>query len=110
VNDPGRAFGDRIDQQFQDYADKINSAYGEWAGACEEWQKQRPGRSADGPPRPDTAVQHNLEALGRLRRQAEDVKVNSPLVPAQPAIVDAEPGHITSRPGHHLGLGLSTSG
>src|SRR6516164_8521318 len=44
-----------------------------------------------------SALQHNLEALASLRRQAEDAKVNSPVVPAQPAIVDAAPGHISSR-------------
>jgi hypothetical protein len=44
-----------------------------------------------------SALQHNLEALASLRRQAEDAKVNSPVVPAQPTIVDAAPGHISSR-------------
>ena len=43
------------------------------------------------------ALQHNLEALGSLRRQAEDANVNSPVAPAQATIVDAAPGHITSR-------------
>jgi hypothetical protein len=42
-------------------------------------------------------LQHNLEALASLRRQAEDAKVNSPVVPAQPTIVDAAAGHISSR-------------
>jgi len=44
-----------------------------------------------------SALQHNLEALASLRRQAEDAKVNSPVVLAQPAIVDAAPGQISSR-------------
>jgi hypothetical protein len=44
-----------------------------------------------------SALQHNLEALASLRRQAEDAKVNSPVVPAQPTLVDAAPGHISSR-------------
>ena len=44
-----------------------------------------------------SALQHNLEALAGLRHQAEDAKVNSPVVPAQPTIVDAAPGHIGSR-------------
>jgi len=44
-----------------------------------------------------SALQHNLEALASLRRQAEDAKVNSPVVPAQPAIVNAARGHISSR-------------
>ncbi len=44
-----------------------------------------------------SALQHNLEALSSLRRQAEDANLNSPVVPAQPAIVGAAPGHISSR-------------
>jgi hypothetical protein len=44
-----------------------------------------------------SALQHNREALASLRRQAEDAKVNSPVVPAQPAIVDAAAGSISSR-------------
>jgi hypothetical protein len=44
-----------------------------------------------------SALQHNLEALASLRRQAEDAKVNSPLVPAQPTIVGAAAGYISSR-------------
>jgi hypothetical protein len=43
------------------------------------------------------ALQHNLAALKSLRRQAEDAKINSPVVPAQPAIADAAPGQISSR-------------
>jgi len=43
------------------------------------------------------ALQHNLEVLGSLRRQAVDANAGSPLVPAQPAIADAAPGHIGSR-------------
>jgi hypothetical protein len=44
-----------------------------------------------------SALQHNREALAGLRRQAEDAKVNSPVVPAEPTIVDAAPGHISGR-------------
>ena len=44
-----------------------------------------------------SALQHNLEALASLRRQAEDANVNSPVAPAQPTIADAAPGHIASR-------------
>jgi len=44
-----------------------------------------------------SALQHNLEALAGLRRQAEDAKVNSPVVPAQPTIAGAAPGDIGSR-------------
>jgi hypothetical protein len=258
--DDAKAFGDWIDDQFRAYTDKVNTAYGEWAGAYEQWKKQRPRHGADGPPPPDqplqldriptselkaaydkeversyewivpafrewaasdpdvftehiaairgvegrlgdgealrlatsggedkpehrtrltilsavtwiagaalaipsggaslyagvvtlnaiaavssaaasllpagsakslsadtvdgvlakmsevmaqarsdlaerekditSALQHNLEALASLRRQAEDAKVNSPVVPAQPTIVDAAPGHISSR-------------
>jgi hypothetical protein len=43
------------------------------------------------------ALQHNLEALASLRQQAEDVTVNSPLVPALPTIADAAPSRISSR-------------
>ena len=43
-----------------------------------------------------SALQHNLEALASLRRQAEDAKVNSPVMPAQPTIVDAALGHISN--------------
>jgi hypothetical protein len=52
--DDARAFGDWIDHQFQAYSDRVSTAYGEWAEAYEQWQKQRPRHGADGPPRPDS--------------------------------------------------------
>ena len=51
--DDPRAFGDWIDHQFRAYSDKLNTSYGEWAEAYEQWQKQRPRQGADGPPPPD---------------------------------------------------------
>jgi hypothetical protein len=44
-----------------------------------------------------SALEHNFQALESLRRQAEDAKVDSPVVPAQPMIVDAVPGQISRR-------------
>lgn len=44
-----------------------------------------------------SALQHNLQALASLRRQAEQSKINSAVVPPQPTIVDAAPGTISSR-------------
>jgi hypothetical protein len=44
-----------------------------------------------------SALQHNLEALASLRRHAEDARVNSALVPAQPTIAGAARGDISSR-------------
>jgi len=44
-----------------------------------------------------SALQHNREALASLRRQAQDANVNSPVVPAQPAIAGTAPGHNSSR-------------
>jgi len=47
-------------------------------------------------PAPRGVARDNLAALAGLRRQAEDAKVNSPVVPAHPTMVDAAPGHISS--------------
>jgi hypothetical protein len=44
-----------------------------------------------------SALQHNRQALASLRQQAEDAKVNSPVVPPQPTIVVAAPGTVSSR-------------
>lgn len=55
--DDPRAFSDWIDRQFQAYSDKVTTAYGEWAEAYEEWQKQRPSHGADGPPAPDKPLE-----------------------------------------------------
>jgi hypothetical protein len=65
--DDSRAFGDWIDQQFRAYADKVNTAYGEWAEAYEQWQKQRPRRGADGPPAPDQPLQLDRIATSELK-------------------------------------------
>jgi hypothetical protein len=59
--DDPKGFGDWIDDQFRAYTDKVNTAYGEWAEAYEQWQKQRPRHGADGLPRPDQPLQ-----LGRI--------------------------------------------
>ena len=55
--DDSRAFGDWIDEQFRAYSDKVTTAYGDWAEAYEQWQKQRPRHGGDGPPRPDQPLQ-----------------------------------------------------
>jgi hypothetical protein len=55
--DDAKAFGDWIDDQFRAYTDQVNTAYGEWAEAYEQWQKQRPRHGADGPPAPDKPLQ-----------------------------------------------------
>jgi hypothetical protein len=55
--DDAKAFGDWIDDQFRAYTDKVNTAYGEWAEAYEQWKKQRPRHGADGPPPPDQPLQ-----------------------------------------------------
>ena len=44
-----------------------------------------------------SALRHNLEALASLRREVEDAKVNSPVVPPEPTIVGAAAGGISSR-------------
>jgi len=51
--DDAKAFGDWIDDQFRAYSDKFTTAFGEWAEAYEQWQKQRPRQGGDGPPAPD---------------------------------------------------------
>ncbi len=65
--DDSRAFGDWIDQQFRAYTDKLTTAYGEWAEAYEQWQKQRPRRGADGPPAPDQPLQLDRIATSELK-------------------------------------------
>jgi hypothetical protein len=55
--DDARAFGDWIDDQFRAYSDRLDMAYGEWAEAYEQWQKQRPRHGGDGPPAPDKPLQ-----------------------------------------------------
>jgi hypothetical protein len=55
--DDARAFGEWIDDQFRGYSDKLTTAYGEWAEAYEQWQKQRPRHGAGSPPPPDQPLQ-----------------------------------------------------
>jgi hypothetical protein len=55
--DDAKAFGDWIDHQFRAYTDQVNTAYGEWAEAYEQWKKQRPRHGADGPAAPDKPLQ-----------------------------------------------------
>jgi hypothetical protein len=55
--DDSRAFGEWIDHQFADYSDKVSTAYGQWAEAYEQWQKQRPRHGGDGPPRPEQPLE-----------------------------------------------------
>jgi hypothetical protein len=74
--DDPKAFGDWIDHQFRDYADKINTAYGEWAEAYEQWQKQRPRHGTDGPPRPDQPLQLDRIPTSELKA-AYDKEVES---------------------------------
>jgi hypothetical protein len=74
--DDGRAFGDWIDHQFRDYSDKINTAYGQWAEAYEQWQKQRPRHGADGPPPPDKPLQLDRIPTSELKA-AYDTEVES---------------------------------
>jgi hypothetical protein len=74
--DDARAFGDWIDHQFRTYADKLNTAYGEWAEAYEEWQKQRPRNGADGPARPDPPLQLDRIPTSELKA-AYDKEVDS---------------------------------
>jgi hypothetical protein len=74
--DDARAFGDWIDQQFRAYADKLSTAYGEWAEAYEQWQKQRPRRGHDGPPAPDQPLQLDRIPTSELKA-AYDKEVES---------------------------------
>jgi len=74
--DDSRAFGDWIDHQFRAYSDKVNTAYGEWAEAYEQWQKQRPRHGADGPPPPDKPLQLDRIPTSELKA-AYDKEVDS---------------------------------
>jgi hypothetical protein len=74
--DDSRAFGDWIDQQFRDYADKVTTAYGEWAEAYEQWQQQRPRHGADSLPPPDQPLQLDRIATSELKA-AYDKEVES---------------------------------
>ena len=74
--DDSRAFGDWIDDQFRAYSDKVNTAYGEWAEAYEQWQKQRPRHGADGPPAPDKPLQLDRIPTSELKA-AYDKEVES---------------------------------
>jgi hypothetical protein len=74
--DDSRAFGDWIDDQFRAYSDKVNTAYGQWAEAYEQWQKQRPRHGADGPPPPDKPLQLDRIPTSELKA-AYDKEVES---------------------------------
>jgi hypothetical protein len=74
--DDSRAFGDWIDHQFSAYSDKVNAAYGEWAEAYEQWQKQRPGHGIDDPPPPDRPLQLDRIPTSELKA-AYDKEVES---------------------------------
>ena len=74
--DDAGAFGDWIDQQFRAYSDRVNTAYGEWAEAYEQWQKQRPRHGANGPPQPDKPLELNRIPTSELKA-AYDKEVES---------------------------------
>jgi hypothetical protein len=74
--DDPKAFGDWIDQQFRAYSDQVNAAYGEWAEAYEQWQKQRPRHGSDGPPAPDKPLQLDRIPTSELKA-AYDKEVES---------------------------------
>jgi hypothetical protein len=100
--DDQRAFGDWIDQQFRAYSDNLNAAYGEWAEAYEQWQKQRPRPGAGGPPAPDQPLQLDRIPTSELKA-AYDQAVESScewIVPAfrewAASDPDAFTGHIAA--------------
>ena len=74
--DDAKAFGDWIDDQFRAYSDKFTTAYGEWAEAYEQWQKQRPRHGGDGPPAPDKPLQLDRIPTSELKA-AYDKEVES---------------------------------
>jgi hypothetical protein len=74
--DDAKAFGDWIDHQFAAYSDRVNTAYGEWAEAYEQWQKQRPRHGGGGPPRPDQPLQLDRMPTSELKA-AYDKEVES---------------------------------
>jgi hypothetical protein len=95
--DDARAFGDWIDRQFQDYSDKLDSAYGEWAKAYEEWQKQRPRHGGEGQPAPKQPLQLDRIPTSGLKA-AYDKEVDSSydwIVPAFAEWAAADPGVFT---------------
>jgi hypothetical protein len=100
--DDPRAFSDWIDRQFQSYSDKVSTAYGEWAKAYEEWQKQRPRRGADSPPAPDKPLQLDRIPTSELKA-AYDKEVEGSyewIVPAFQEWTASDPdaltGHISA--------------
>ena len=109
--DDSRAFGDWIDHQFRAYSDKVTTAYGEWAEAYEQWQKQRPRHGADAPPAPDKPLQLDRIPTSELRA-AYDKEVESSyewIVPAFQEWAASDPdvftGHIAAIRGTEGRLG-----
>jgi hypothetical protein len=109
--DDSRAFGDWIDHQFRAYSDKVTTAYGEWAEAYEQWQKQRPRHGADGPPPPDKPLQLDRIPTSELKA-AYDKEVESSyewIVPAFQEWAASDPdvftGHIAAMRGAEGRLG-----
>ena len=100
--DDARAFGDWIDDQFRAYSDRLGTAYGEWAEAYEQWQKQRPRHGAGGPPAPDKPLQLDRIPTTELKA-AYDKEVESSyewIVPAFQEWAASDPdvftGHIAA--------------
>jgi len=100
--DDARAFGDWIDDQFRAYSDRLGTAYGEWAEAYEQWQKQRPRHGAGGPPAPDKPLQLDRIPTSELKA-AYDKEVESSyewIVPAFQEWAASDPdvftGHIAA--------------
>jgi hypothetical protein len=109
--DDSKAFGDWIDDQFEAYGDKVTTAYGQWAEAYEQWQKQRPRHGADGPPRPDRPLQLDRIQTSELKA-AYDKEVEGSydwIVPAFGEWAAADPdvltGHIAAIRGAEGRLG-----
>jgi hypothetical protein len=95
--DDASAFGDWIDDQFRAYSDKINTAYGEWAQAYEQWQEQRPRHGTDGPARPEQPLQLDRIPTSELKA-AYDKEVESSydwIVPAFQEWAASDPDALT---------------
>jgi len=109
--DDSRAFGDWIDRQFRAYSDKVSTAYGQWAEAYEQWQKQRPRHGAGGPPAPDKPLQLDRIPTSELKA-AYDKEVEGSyewIVPAFGEWAASDPdvftGHIAAMRGVEGRLG-----
>jgi hypothetical protein len=96
--DDARAFGDWVDHQFSAYGDQLSTAYGEWAEAYEQWQKQRPRRGADGPAAPDKPLQLDRIPTSELKA-AYDKEVEGSyewIVPAFQEWAASDPDALTA--------------